>query len=310
MSALPICDPTASLSARALSYLRQLNVSEKISRLYSGMDYNPSPSIARLGVPPLQWINDAEHTLRGGENVEYVDGDGPWNSSTAFPCPINYAATFNDALVWGMADAIGVEARAFTNAGRGGVDLWSPNINLFRDPRWGRGQEVPGEDPLVVGRYAYNFVSGMQNGEDPRYYKAVANCKHLAAYDVDKWNGTDRDAFDARVSTKELVEYFLPPFEACIRDARAGSIMCSYNSLNGVPTCADDFLLQTVARELWQLRHARGRLGGVGLQRGGGHLLHAPLQGRHAAVRRRRPQRRLRPRVRRAVPRPSARGAQ
>ena len=111
---------------------------------------------------------------------------------------------------------------------------------------------MPGEDPLLAGRYAYNFVLGMQGGEDPRYYKAVANCKHLAAYDVDKWNGTDRDSFDATVSLQELVEYFLPPFEACIRDARAGSIMCSYNSVNGVPTCANDWLIQTVARELWE----------------------------------------------------------
>ena len=109
-----------------------------------------------------------------------------------------------------------------------------------------------GEDPYTVGRYAYNFVIGMQGGEDPRYYKAVADCKHYAAYDLDHWQGEDRTAFSANVSQQELIEYFLPPFERCIRDARAGSIMCSYNALNEIPTCADDFLIQTVARDLWE----------------------------------------------------------
>lgn len=160
-----------------------------------------------LEIPPLQWINDAVHALRSGENVNYVDGDGPFNSSTAFPAQINFAATFNDRLVYGMGDAIGIEARAFTNAGRGGVDLWAPNINPFGDPRWGRGQEVPGEDPYVGRRYAFNFVTGMQTGEDPRYYKAVSASKHFAAYDLEIWNGTDRDHFDAQVST--LIGHFL-----------------------------------------------------------------------------------------------------
>jgi beta-D-xylosidase 4 len=92
----------------------------------------------------------------------------------------------------------------------------------------------------------------MQGGEDPRYYKAVADCKHYAAYDLDHWHGEDRTAFSANVSQQELIEYFLPGFEKCIRDARAGSVMCSYNALNEIPTCADDFLIQTVARELWE----------------------------------------------------------
>ena len=103
-----------------------------------------------------------------------------------------------------------------------------------------------------MGRYAYNFVIGMQGGEDPRYYKAVADCKHYAAYDLDHWHGEDRTAFSANVSQQELIEYFLPGFEKCIRDARAGSVMCSYNALNEIPTCADDFLIQTIARDLWR----------------------------------------------------------
>jgi beta-D-xylosidase 4 len=252
LAKLPICDQNAPIEVRARSLLAQLNVTEKISRIYSGFGNDFSPAIPRLGLPSLQWINDALHGLTGGPNFHYLNGDVPFNSSTSFPSPINFAATFDDDLAFGLGSAIATEARAFTNANRGGVDLWTPNINPFRDPRWGRGQEVPGEDPYTVGRYAYNFVIGMQGGEDPRYYKAVADCKHYAAYDLDHWHGEDRTAFSANVSQQELVEYFLPPFERCIRDARAGSVMCSYNALNEIPTCADDFLIQTIARDLWE----------------------------------------------------------
>ena len=183
LSKVAICDSSASIEERASSFLAQLNITEKISRLYSGFGA-PSPAIPRLGIPELQWINDALHGLTGGPNFQYQNGDVDFNSSTSFPSPINFAATFDDALAMGLGHWTGVEARAFTNAGRGGVDLWSPNINPFRDPRWGRGQEVPGEDPYRVGRYAYNYVLGMQRGEDPRYYLAVADCKHYAAYDL------------------------------------------------------------------------------------------------------------------------------
>lgn len=127
----------------------------------------------------------ALHGLTAGPNFQYVSGDAPFNSSTSFPSPINFAATFNDELAFELGSSIAIEARAFTNAGRGGVDLWTPNINPFRDPRWGRGQEVPGEDPYVGRRYAYQFVTGMQGGEDPRYWKAAADCKHYAAYDLE-----------------------------------------------------------------------------------------------------------------------------
>ena len=176
---LPICDQNAPIDERAASYLAQLNTTEKISRLASLSD-----AIPRLGVPFLNWVNDALHGLTCCNNFQYLDGDVAYNSSSSFPSPINFGATFDDDLAFGLGHWTGVEARAFTNAGRGGVDLWSPNINPFRDPRWGRGQEVPGEDPYTIGRYAYNYVLGMQRGEDPRYYLAVADCKHYAAYDL------------------------------------------------------------------------------------------------------------------------------
>ena len=183
LSSVAICDASADIDDRAASFLAQLNVTEKISRLYSGFGA-PSPAIPRLGIPELQWINDALHGLTCCANFQYEDGDVDFNSSSSFPSPINFGATFDDDLAFGLGHWTGVEARAFTNAGRGGVDLWSPNINPFRDPRWGRGQEVPGEDPYLIGRYAYSYVTGMQRGEDPRYYLAVADCKHYAAYDL------------------------------------------------------------------------------------------------------------------------------
>ena len=184
LSKVAICDQSVNIDDRAASYLAQLNITEKISRLVSG-----TPAIPRLGIPALQWVNDALHGLTCCNNFQYQNGDVDFNSSTSFPSPINFAATFDDDLAFGLGHWTGVEARAFTNNGRGGVDLWSPNINPFRDPRWGRGQEVPGEDPYTVSRYAYSYVTGMQRGEDPRYYLAVADCKHYAAYDL----GQSRD---------------------------------------------------------------------------------------------------------------------
>ena len=179
LAKLPICNMSASTDVRAASYLAQLNVTEKMSRLDSG-----SRAIPRLGIPEYDWVNDALHGLTCCHNFQYLNGDVAFNSSTSFPSPINFGATFDDDLAFALGQWTGVEARAFTNAGRGGVDLWSPNINPFRDPRWGRGQEVPGEDPYRVGRYAYSYVTGMQRGEDSRYYLAVADCKHYAAYDL------------------------------------------------------------------------------------------------------------------------------
>ena len=132
LAKLPICDPSVSIETRAQSFLAQLNVTEKMSRLYSGFGNDFSPAIPRLGIPALQWINDALHGLTGGPNFQYLNGDVPFNSSTSFPSPINFAASFDDRLAFGLGNAIAIEARAFTNANRGGVDVWTPNINPFR----------------------------------------------------------------------------------------------------------------------------------------------------------------------------------
>ena len=105
---------------------------------------------------------------------------------------------------------------------------FTPNINIFRDPRWGRGQETPGEDPYLTSEFGIAFVRGMQEGEDPRYLKTAADCKHFAGYDLEDWHGNDRSSYNANISARDLVESYLPPFESCVNDAHVASIMCSY----------------------------------------------------------------------------------
>jgi beta-glucosidase-like glycosyl hydrolase len=127
-------------------------------------------------------------------------------AATSFPMPINLGATFNRSLVYRMGSVISTEARAFNNEGRTGLDFFTPNINIFRDPRWGRGQETPGEDPFLTSEYVYALIDGLQRGDDDRYLKIAADCKHYAAYDLENSNGTSRTHFNAIVSDQDLVE--------------------------------------------------------------------------------------------------------
>uniref|UniRef100_A0A804NJJ3 Fibronectin type III-like domain-containing protein n=1 Tax=Zea mays TaxID=4577 RepID=A0A804NJJ3_MAIZE len=157
------------------------------------------------------------------------------------------------------AAAVSDEARAMYNGGRAGLTFWSPNVNIFRDPRWGRGQETPGEDPAVSARYAAAYVRGLQqpyaapNGGHRNRLKLAACCKHFTAYDLDKWGGTDRFHFNAVVAAQDLEDTFNVPFRACVEDGRAASVMCSYNQVNGVPTCADAAFLRGTIRGRWGL---------------------------------------------------------
>lgn len=146
---------------------------------------------------------------------------------------------------------ISTEARAFNNFGRSGLDYFTPNINPFKDPRWGRGQETPGEDPFHISQYVLQLIDGLQGGIDPKTFKVAADCKHFAAYDLELWQGIDRFHFDATVTPQDLSEFYLPPFQTCVRDAKVASVMCSYNEVNGVPSCANSFLLQDILRDLW-----------------------------------------------------------
>ncbi|KAJ9705229.1 hypothetical protein PVL29_003340 [Vitis rotundifolia] len=144
------------------------------------------------------------------------------------------------------------------NVGQAGLTYWSPNVNIFRDPRWGRGQETPGEDPLVVSRYAVNYVRGLQEvGKEGNFaadrLKVSSCCKHYTAYDVDKWKGVDRFHFDAKVTLQDLEDTYQPPFKSCVEKGHVSSVMCSYNRVNGVPTCANPELLKGVIRDKWGL---------------------------------------------------------
>lgn len=175
---------------------------------------------------------------------------GQYSYSTSFPQPILMGAAFDDDLITKIATVISIEARAFNNANRTGLDFWTPNINPFRDPRWGRGQETPGEDPYHLSSYVRALIAGLQGDPNDKYRRVVATCKHFAGYDIEDYAGNLRYQFDAQISQQDLVEYYLPTFESCVR-SNVGAFMCSYNAVNGVPTCADPYLLQTVLREHW-----------------------------------------------------------
>src|SRR5258708_4959364 len=174
--------------------------------------------------------------------------------ATSFPQPILMGAAFDDELIHSVADVVSTEARAFNNHGHAGLDFWTPNINPFKDPRWGRGQETPGEDPYHLSRYVYQLITGLQGGVVPQpYLKIAADCKHFAAYDLEDWGGVSRFNFNANVTQQDLAEYYSLPFQSCVRDAKVSSVMCSYNSVNDVPSCASSYLLQDVIRDFYGL---------------------------------------------------------
>ncbi|RDX69859.1 Beta-D-xylosidase 1, partial [Mucuna pruriens] len=145
------------------------------------------------------------------------------------------------------------EARAMYNGGQAGLTYWSPNVNIFRDPRWGRGQETPGEDPTLAAKYAASYVRGLQGNGAGNRLKVAACCKHYTAYDLDNWNGVDRFHFNARVSKQDLEDTYDVPFKACVLEGQVASVMCSYNQVNGKPTCADPDLLRNTIRGQWRL---------------------------------------------------------
>ncbi|KAL7151094.1 hypothetical protein ABFS83_04G008000 [Erythranthe nasuta] len=139
------------------------------------------------------------------------------------------------------------------NGGMGGLTYWSPNVNIFRDPRWGRGQETPGEDPMVAGEYAARYVRGLQGTDGGDRLKVAACCKHYTAYDLDNWSGVDRFHFNAKVSKQDIEDTFDIPFRSCVMEGKVASVMCSYNQVNGIPTCADPKLLRGTVRGAWRL---------------------------------------------------------
>lgn len=231
-------DVSATPEQRATDLVSHMTLAEKVSQMQ-----NVAAAIPRLDIPAYDWWNEGLHGVaRAG-------------IATVFPQAIGLAATWDTSLEHTIADAISTEARAkyndaiaHNNHGRyQGLTFWSPNINIFRDPRWGRGQETFGEDPYLTSQIAIAFIKGMQ-GDDPQYFKTIATAKHFAVHSGPE---TTRHQFDARVSRGDLLDTYFPAFRAAVEDGRADSVMCAYNSVDGTPACASRILLQTHLRRTW-----------------------------------------------------------
>jgi beta-glucosidase len=226
------------MEARVDDLISRMTLDEKVSQLTSD-----SVAIDRLAVPAYNWWNEALH------------GVGRAGRATVFPQAIGIAATWDTNLMSRVATTISDEARAKNNddVRRGkrniyqGLTFWTPNMNLFRDPRWGRGMETYGEDPYLTGRMAVSFIKGMQ-GDDPTYFKTIATAKHFAVHSGPE---PSRHTFDAVVSEQDLRATYLPHFEAAIKEGGAYSVMCAYNSVAGEPACANTRLLSDILRKEW-----------------------------------------------------------
>ncbi|XP_031129998.1 probable beta-D-xylosidase 5 [Ipomoea triloba] len=254
-STYAFCNVSLSFTDRAKDIVSRLTLKEKAEQLV-----NTASGVSRLGVPAYEWWSEALHGVSNtGPGVTFND---VVPGATSFPSVILSGASFNASLWYALGQAVSTEARAMHNVGLAGLTYWSPNVNVFRDPRWGRGQETAGEDPLVVAKYAVNYVKGLQEfspdsnpSRDNTHnrLKVSSCCKHYTAYDLDKWNGFDRFHFDAEVTAQDLEDTFQPPFKSCVEEGHASSVMCSYNRVNGVPTCADPNLLKGIIRDQWGL---------------------------------------------------------
>jgi len=236
----PYLDPSLPLEQRVNDLVARLTLEEKISQMQ-----DVAPAIPRLQIPAYNWWNEGLHGVARSGNA------------TVFPQAIGLAATWDTGLLHSIAGVISTEARAkyndaiaHNNTGRYyGLTFWSPNINIFRDPRWGRGQETYGEDPFLTARLGVAFVTGLQ-GDDPRYLKVVSTPKHYAVH-----SGPEalRHRFDVPVSLHDLYDTYTPAFRATVVDGHADSIMCAYNSIREEPACANHLLLDLL-RNGWGFR--------------------------------------------------------
>ena len=237
-AARPWLDTGSSFEQRAADLVSRMTLEEKAAQMQ-----NNAPAIPRLGVPAYEWWNEALHGVaRAG-------------AATVFPQAIGLAATFDVPLMQEVSTAISDEARAKHHefAARGqrgryqGLTFWSPNINIFRDPRWGRGQETYGEDPYLTARMGVTFVQGLQ-GDHPTYRKLDATAKHFAVHSGPE---ADRHHFDAKPTQRDLYETYLPAFEALVREGQVAAVMGAYNRVYGESASASRFLLRDILRRDW-----------------------------------------------------------
>ncbi|GAV91407.1 Glyco_hydro_3 domain-containing protein/Glyco_hydro_3_C domain-containing protein/Fn3-like domain-containing protein [Cephalotus follicularis] len=243
---LRFCREKVPIHVRVRDLIGRLTLQEKIRLLV-----NNAAAVPRLGIQGYEWWSEALHGVSNvGPGTKF---GGAFPGATSFPQVITTAASFNESLWEEIGRVVSDEARAMYNGGVAGLTYWSPNVNIFRDPRWGRGQETPGEDPVLAGKYAASYVRGLQGNIGGNRLKVAACCKHYTAYDLDNWNGVDRYHFNARVSKQDLVDTYDVPFKACVVEGKVASVMCSYNQVNGKPTCADPDLLKGTIRGKWRL---------------------------------------------------------
>jgi beta-glucosidase len=233
-------NPAIPAEQRAADLVHRMTVEERVSQLV-----NQSRAVPRLNVPAYDWWSEALHGVQRP-------------GVTEFPEPIGLAATFDPDSIHRMGVAIGTEGRIkHAQAMRDGhsnvfegLDFWAPNLNIFRDPRWGRGQETYGEDPFLSARMGVAFVSGMQ-GDDPNYYRVISTPKHYAVHSGPE---PTRHTADVKVSKHDELDTYLPAFRAAVTEGKAGSVMCAYNSINGQPACVNEFLLQDQLRGKWNFQ--------------------------------------------------------
>jgi beta-glucosidase len=222
----PFLDPKLSIEDRVNDLVGRMTLDEKISQMV-----NQAPAIERLGVPEYNWWNEGLH------------GSARAGLATVYPQAIGLGASWDEDMMFRVATAISDETRAkhheFVRKNKRflyqGLTLWSPNINIFRDPRWGRGQETYGEDPFLTGRMGVQFIKGLQ-GDDPIYFKTIATVKHFAVHSGPE---PERHVFDAKIGMKDFYETYLPQFEMGIKEGKAYSLMCAYNRLNGEACCGN-----------------------------------------------------------------------
>ena len=233
-------DPVKPLDERVKDLIRRMSLAEKVLQLQ-----NSAPAIPRLGLPRYDYWSEALHGVAAN------------GTATVFPQAIGMAATWDTPLIHREASVIAIEGRAKFNAyaaghnGNGrrfcGLTFWSPNVNIFRDPRWGRGQETYGEDPFLTGTIAVAFIRGLQ-GDVPGYDEAMACAKHFAVHSGPE---PERHRFNAAPPERDLYETYLPQFEMAVREGHVGGVMGAYNSLYGIPACASSFLLTDILRKQW-----------------------------------------------------------
>ncbi|MHC0442522.1 glycoside hydrolase family 3 C-terminal domain-containing protein [Flavobacterium sp. 3-210] len=232
-------NPKYTIEQRVEDLLSKMTLEEKLSQMV-----NNSPAIERLNIPAYNWWNESLHGV----------ARTPYNV-TSYPQAIAMAASWNPKSIHQMAEYCAVEGRAIYNdskkKGKSGIYLgltyWSPNINIFRDPRWGRGQETYGEDPFLTGSLGKAFVEGLQ-GDDPVYLNASACAKHFAVHSGPEWS---RSTYNAQISKHDLWDTYLPAFRDLIVDAKVSGVMCAYNQFEGKPCCGNDILMQDILRKQW-----------------------------------------------------------